>query len=56
VPYLGEVPGFANLYAAYGHGHTGMTMAPKTGEIIASLIAGETLGVNMTPYRIGRFG
>jgi hypothetical protein len=33
-----------------------MTMAPKTGEIIASLIAGETLGVNMTPYRIGRFG
>ena len=55
VPYLGEVPGFANLYAAYGHGHTGMTMAPKTGEIIASLIAGETLGVNMTPYRIGRF-
>ena len=56
VPYLGEVPGFANLYVAYGHGHTGMTMAPKTGEIIASLIAGETLDVNMTPYRIGRFG
>ncbi len=56
VPYLGEVPGFANLYAAYGHGHTGMTMGPKTGEVIAALIAGETLDVDMTPYRIDRFG
>lgn len=56
VPYLGEVPGFTNLYAAYGHGHTGMTMGPKTGEVIATLIAGETMDVDMTPYRIDRFG
>lgn len=55
VPYLGEVPGFANLYAAYGHGHTGMTMGPKTGEVIATLIAGETMDVDMAPYRIDRF-
>lgn len=56
VPYLGEVPGFANLYAAYGHGHTGMTMAPKTGEVIAALIAGDVVDIDMTPYRIDRFG
>ena len=56
VPYLGEVPGFANLFAAYGHGHTGMTMGPQTGEVIARLIAGEPLEVDMTPYRIDRFG
>lgn len=56
VPHLGEVPGFANLYAAYGHGHTGLTMAPKTGEVIAALIAGEPPEVDMTPYRIDRFG
>lgn len=56
VPYLGEVPGFANLYAAYGHGHTGMTMGPKTGEVIATLIAGEAPDVDMAPYRIERFG
>jgi D-amino-acid dehydrogenase len=56
VPYLGEVPGFTNLYVAYGHGHTGMTMGPKTGEVIATLIAGETMDVDMTPYRIDRFG
>ncbi len=56
VPYLGDVPGFENLYAAYGHGHTGMTMGPKTGEVIATLIAGGTMDVDMTPYRIDRFG
>ena len=55
VPCLGEIPGHANLYAAFGHGHTGMTMAPKTGEVIASIIAGETVDIDMTPYRIGRF-
>lgn len=56
VPFLGDIPGFENLYAAFGHGHTGLTMAPKTGEILAGLIAGEKLDVDMTPYRIGRFG
>ncbi len=56
VPCLGEIPGCPGLYAAFGHGHTGMTMAPKTGEVIAALIAGETLDVDMTPYRIDRFG
>lgn len=55
VPFLGEVPGHPNLYAAFGHGHTGMTMGPKTGEVIASLIAGESPGVEMAPYRLDRF-
>ena len=55
VPFLGEISGFENLYAAFGHGHTGMTMGPKTGEVIASLIAGEALGVDMHPYRLDRF-
>lgn len=55
VPFLGEIPGFENIYAAFGHGHTGMTMGPKTGEVIASLIAGENPGIDMHPYRINRF-
>ena len=55
VPFLGEVPGCPNLIAAFGHGHTGMTMGPKTGEVIASLIAGEKTGVDMQAYRLDRF-
>ncbi|MEC8203455.1 MAG: FAD-binding oxidoreductase [Pseudomonadota bacterium] len=55
VPFLGVVPGCPNLIAAFGHGHTGMTMGPKTGEVIASLIAGEKTGVDMQAYRLDRF-
>ncbi|MCB1739837.1 MAG: FAD-dependent oxidoreductase [Gammaproteobacteria bacterium] len=55
VPCLGEVPGHADLYVAFGHGHTGLTMAPKTGEVLAALIAGEPTGVDMQDYRIDRF-
>ena len=55
VPFLGEVPGCPNLIAAFGHGHTGMTMGPKTGEVIASLIAGEKTGVDLQAYRLDRF-
>jgi glycine/D-amino acid oxidase-like deaminating enzyme len=32
-----------------------MTMAPKTGEVIASMIAGESLDIDLTPYKIDRF-
>ena len=32
-----------------------MTMGPKTGEVIASLIAGEKTGVDMQAYRLDRF-
>lgn len=55
VPFLGAIDGFENLYAAFGHGHTGLTMAPKTGEIVASIVAGQSPEVDMKPYRLDRF-
>ncbi len=56
IPCLGPVPGHDNLHVAFGHGHTGMTMAPKTGDVVARRIAGESLDIDMAPYRIDRFG
>ena len=56
LPCLGPVPGHDGLFAAFGHGHTGMTMAPKTGDVLARAIAGEIPDIDMAPYRIGRFG
>ena len=55
IPCLGEIPGRRNLYAAFGHGHTGLTMAPKTGEALAMLIAGEKVDIDLSPYRVDRF-
>ena len=55
LPAIGALPGHPNVLTAFGHGHTGLTGAPMTGRIIASLIAGTPLNVDVTPYRPGRF-
>jgi len=39
VPFVGAVPGAANLFAAVGHGHLGVTDAPGTALRIADAVA-----------------
>ncbi|MDE0812196.1 MAG: FAD-binding oxidoreductase, partial [Alphaproteobacteria bacterium] len=56
VPYIGEVPGYPRLFHGFGHGHLGLTGAPMTGRMVAALASAEPLNVDMTPYRIDRFG
>jgi D-amino-acid dehydrogenase len=55
VPFIGPVPGHQNMYAAFGHGHLGLTGAPMTGRMVAALAANEPLNVNMEPFRLDRF-
>ena len=55
LPCLGPVPGYENLFAAFGHSHYGFGMAPNTGRVIASLVAGERPNIDMTPYAVERF-
>ncbi|MGQ7247935.1 NAD(P)/FAD-dependent oxidoreductase [Halomonas sp. V046] len=43
LPVVGRVPGREGLLVAYGHGHLGLTQSAHTGELIAAMIAGETL-------------
>ncbi|HPU15263.1 MAG TPA: FAD-dependent oxidoreductase, partial [Polymorphobacter sp.] len=42
LPAIGRVPGTANLAAAFGHNHLGLTLSAVTGEIVAALLAGDT--------------
>ena len=55
LPMIGAVPGLPGVIAAFGHGHLGLTAAPMTGRIAASLAIGETPNMKMTPYAVGRF-
>lgn len=55
LPCIGRLPGFENLYAAFGHSHYGLGMAPKTGEIIADILAGRRANIDLSPYRAERF-
>ncbi len=56
VPFIGPVPGHPNVFLACGHGHLGLTGAPKTGQIVAGLLTGERMNVDTSPYRPDRFG
>jgi len=55
LPAIGPLPDHPNVLAAFGHGHTGLTGAPMTGRIIASLVSGIPLNVDIGPYQPERF-
>jgi len=56
VPCIGAVPGHPRIFCAFGHGHLGLTGAPMTGRMVTALVAEEPLNIDMTPYRLDRFG
>ncbi len=53
IPILGQTP-FDNLYLNVGHGHLGWTMAAGSGDVIASLIAGEPPGIDLGGMTLDR--
>ncbi len=55
LPAIGPVPGFNGLFAAFGHSHFGLMMAPRTGELVADLVLGRRSNIDLTPYRVDRF-
>lgn len=55
LPVIGPSSGGEEVILAFGHGHLGVTMAPVTAGIVASLIAGRPSGIDLRPYRPTRF-
>ena len=55
IPLIGEVPGAPGAYLAFGHHHVGLTGGPKTGALVAALVAGERPNLDLAPYAPARF-
>lgn len=55
LPVIGPVASTPNAFLAFGHGHLGLTLAARTGRMIAEMVAGETPCVDPNPYRSTRF-
>lgn len=55
VPVIGRSPDHSNVYFGFGHGHIGLTLAARTGELITDLVAGRAPDIDMTPYRVERY-
>lgn len=54
LPYLGSVPGFANLFVAAGHFRSGLHLSTGTAAVMADLMCGQSPEVDVTPFRVGR--
>jgi D-amino-acid dehydrogenase len=54
-PVLGRAPGRPGLWLAYGHGHSGLTLGPVTGRLIAEMMTGATPFCDPAPYGAERF-
>ncbi|WP_170419318.1 NAD(P)/FAD-dependent oxidoreductase [Ruegeria atlantica] len=55
IPIIGEVPGVDGAYMGFGHHHIGLTGGPKTGRLLAHMIAGRTPNANMGVYAPSRY-
>jgi D-amino-acid dehydrogenase len=55
LPVIGASNRHPGIFYAFGHQHVGLTSAPKTGRLIADLIAGRKSNVDLDPYRVDRF-
>jgi D-amino-acid dehydrogenase len=55
LPVIGRAPNHRNVFFAFGHQHVGLTAGPKTGEIVADLVAGRTPNIDVRPFGIERF-
>lgn len=55
IPLIGPVPGATGAWLGFGHHHVGMTGGPKTGRMLAQMISGKTLNVDVGAYSPARF-
>lgn len=55
LPVIGEAPGLAGAFLAFGHHHVGLTAGPKTGRLIAQLVSGRKPNLDLAPYAPSRF-
>lgn len=55
IPLIGPVPGLSGAWCAFGHHHVGLTAGPRTGRLLAQMIAGRQPNQDMTPYAPARF-
>lgn len=55
LPIIGPAPRHKNLWVAFGHSHMGLTVAPKTAELIAESISQRPHSTPVEPYSPDRY-
>jgi D-amino-acid dehydrogenase len=55
LPVISRAPRHPNAVFAFGHGHCGLMLGARTGELVRDLILDREPVVDPTPFRVDRF-
>ena len=55
LPLIGPSPALKGAYLGFGHHHIGLTTGPKTGRMLARIIAGRRQNVDLSAFSPARF-
>ncbi len=55
IPVIGELKNTKGVFAGFGHHHVGLTGGPKTGRMLAQLISGKKLNLDVGVYSPNRY-
>ena len=55
IPVIGRSPRHPAVYFAFGHCHSGLSLAAVTGKLIGELAAGRRTSLDLSPFRPDRF-
>ncbi|MEE4117771.1 MAG: FAD-dependent oxidoreductase [Paracoccaceae bacterium] len=55
LPVVGAAPGLAGAWLGFGHHHVGLTAGPKTGRLLARLVAGDRPNLDLSTLSPARF-
>jgi D-amino-acid dehydrogenase len=56
LPAIGRMEGHKRVLYAFGHQHLGMTLSAITAELVEALVTGAAPAVDLTAFRVERFG
>lgn len=56
LPVLGRSPKQLNVFFSFGHQHLGLTWSAITAELLTQEVTGKQPDIDLSPYRIDRFG
>jgi glycine oxidase len=54
LPYIGQIPGLQNAFAAAGHFRSGLYLSPGTAVVLGELMRGTLPQIDLDPFRVGR--
>ena len=55
LPMLGKISTLVNVFLNTGHGPSGLTLGPFSGALVAAMINGDDLELELAPYNVARF-